>query len=413
MTLEKLEKGKNGQYFIKAAQKPTESFYNSHSNNSNISEAGFFSYTQTLNTALTSSSVITLFKNAVNKYHPSFHSEIFIVNDNLNKFIPIDSSCSTEITSFIRDKVDYGIIDWIAESKEITFLPFSSNGNQNLNCFIIPAYNNKSLAGFLATVTTLSYLSEDSSEYRFLKLLFDITFSKLQQEKLRTELNKNYIELQTLQSKIANDYKLAAIGEFTSKAIENIASPLQVILSCTDLIPDAAIDSDIKIIETLKEQISEIKDVIKRLSNFIESPQSTVSIQSCNINDTVKDFYKLIEQSLLMESYECVLDLDERIPPILSNQDNLKQILINSFSLINPFNNPGEGIIIQSRYSNEFVILRLLLTNKIHKCEKNEVGMNILKNLMDKHEGFFNYSYNDGSGTSLTLSFPLKRKNRS
>ena len=413
VTLEHLEKSQNGQYCMITSQKPTEYLCATSPDLNHIAETGIFSYTQNLDSAFTSSSVIKLFKGALKNYHPTFNSEIFIVNENLNKYVPADSSCSLEISDFIREKVDNGIIDWIAESKKLNFLPFSTDGNSSLSCFIIPAFNNKSLAGFLVTITPLSYINEDSTEFRLLKFLFEITFSKLQQEKLRIELNKNYAELQTLQSKIANDYKLAAIGEFTSKAIENIASPLQVILSCTDLLPNDINDSDNRIIGTLKEQINEIKEVIKRLTYFIASPQTNANIQSCNINDNIKDFYKLIEQSLQMESYECVLDLDEKIPPILSNQDNLKQILINSFSLINPFSNPGEGIVIQSRYSNQFVVLRFLLTNKVNKCEKNDVGMNILRNLMDKHEGFFDYSYNEGRGTALTLSFPLKRKNRS
>jgi K+-sensing histidine kinase KdpD len=379
-----------------------------------ISESGLFSYSQKLDSTASLSSIIGLFKNALKKYHPSFSSEIFAASDKLNSFTPLDPGCDPEIQMFIKEKVDTTIIDWIAESKKIIFLPYPSDRfNKRLNCFIIPVYNNKSLAGFLATITPLSYLSEDSTEYKLLKLLFDITFSKVQQEMLRSELHNNYLELQTLQSKIANDYKLAAIGEFASKAVENIASPLQVILSCADLLPGKSGDLDPNLLETLKEQIHEIKEVIKRITYFISSPQTNSSIQSCNINDSIKEFIRLIEQSIKTESYECVLDLDEQIPPILSNHDNIKQILINSFSLINPFNNSGEGIIIQTRYSNGIVVLRFLFTNRIIKCEKSDVGLTILEKLMDKHEGFFDFTFDASRGTILNLSFPLKRKNRS
>jgi signal transduction histidine kinase len=87
---------------------------------------------------------------------------------------------------------------------------------------------------------------------------------------------------------------------------------------------------------------------------------------------------------------------------------------MNSFSLINPLRGTGGGIIIQSRYSNETIIVKMLFTDTIDSVSKEDkdFGLNILKHLMDKHEGEMRFSSDPGTGTNLIFSFPLKRKMR-
>ena len=414
-SLEQLGKTESGKYYLKIAKNNSALLREDLHKNENSTVPDLFNYSQRLNHADSLLSVINLFKNEIKKFSFFHEAEIFIMNEKLKDLIPVNNTPSPKILNFVKSKTGSGIIDWIGDSQKLAILPFtqiSSANNAVLNCLLVPVYNKKNFAGILAVVTSFAVFSEESVEYRTLKMILDLTFSIIQQETLRTELISNYSELQALQSKMANDYKFTAVGELTLKALENISSPLQVISSCADLIESDYPNVDKKITETLITQVNEVKEVFERLTYFITSPEAKAKIQSCKINDAVKDFYKLIEHPLKTESYECVLDLDENIPPILSNENYLKQILINAFSLINPFNQSSGGIIIQTRYSNEIIKLKLSFTNHIDKNENNQMGLKILSDLMEKHEGNFVHTSNQSSGAILTFSFPLKRKNR-
>jgi signal transduction histidine kinase len=56
----------------------------------------------------------------------------------------------------------------------------------------------------------------------------------------------------------------------------------------------------------------------------------------------------------------------------------------------------------------------MLFTDTIDSVSKEDkdFGLNILKHLMDKHEGEMRFSSDAGTGTNLIFSFPLKRKMR-
>jgi signal transduction histidine kinase len=56
----------------------------------------------------------------------------------------------------------------------------------------------------------------------------------------------------------------------------------------------------------------------------------------------------------------------------------------------------------------------MLFTDTIDSLSKEdrEFGLNILKHLMDKHEGEMRLNSDSGTGTNLIFSFPLKRKMR-
>ncbi|NWF88861.1 MAG: HAMP domain-containing histidine kinase [Ignavibacteriaceae bacterium] len=414
-SLEQLGKTDTGKYYIKTAKSNAASLINKSKDAEYSLDFDLYKYSQKLNEVNNPESIVNLFKNEIKQLSFFYDAEIFLLSERLKELSPISSTPNQKILNYVKSKISGSLIDWVAESQKMTILPFGnseSTPNSALNCIVIPIYFNQNFRGILTAISVFSSLHEESSEYKTLKLMLDMTFAKLYQYILHNELMSSYSEMQILQSRIANNYKLAAIGELTSKAIENISSPLQVILSCADIIESDFKGGDKNITQSLITQVNEVKEILERLTYFISSPESTEKIQSCNINDSVQDFYKLIEHPLKSESYECVLDLDDTLPPVLSNPNYLKQILINAFSLTNPFKSQGGGIIIQTRYSHEIIKLKLSFTNQVNQDENNQMGLKILSSLMEKHEGDFSYVSNQNNGTILIFSFPLKRKNR-
>lgn len=416
-SLQQLEKASNGKYKIKVQNNlPLLREQVNVLSGGNV-KIDLLTFSEKINSLNRAEPIIDLFKSEVNRISFFSETEIFTLDDKTSECKPINKNCNPKLYYYVKNFLKNGILDWVAESKNPKFLPWdvdNAASTSGLNCLVVPIFSNNRFSGVLAALTNLKYLSEDSFEYRSLITILNLTFSKLEYVRLRDELNKTYSEYQILQSKLFNDFKFAAIGELTSKSIEEIGSPLQVIMSYSDLLQKENPELDTDATEFIRSQVHTIKEILDRLGNFINNSDSKPKLYSCSINTAINDFYKVIEHSLKADSCECVLDLEENIPSILSNSNSLKQILINSFSLINPLRGTGGGIIIQSRYSNETIIVKMLFTDTLDALSKEdkEFGLNILKHLMDKHEGEMRFSSNQGTGTNLIFSFPLKRKLR-
>lgn len=416
-SVEQLEKSESGKYKIKVKTNiPLSREQVNVLSGGNI-KIDLLSFSEKLNSLYQADKINEAFKAEIKKLSFFSQTEIFSLDEKTSECIPISPDCNPKLLYYIKNFLKNGILDWVAESKNPKFLPWdvdNESAKSGLSCLIIPIISNKKFSGVLAALTNLKYLSEDSFEYRTLVTILNLTFAKLEFVRLKEELNKTYSDFQVLQSKLFNDFKFAAIGELTSKSIEEIGSPLQVIMSYSELLQRDNPDLDCEATSLIRTQVHTIKEILDRLGNFINNSDSKPKLYSCSLNTAITDFYKVIEHSLKADSCECVLDLEENIPSILSNYNNLKQILINSFSLVNPLRGTGSGMIIQSRYSNETVIVKMLFTDSMDVLSKDEkeFGINILKHLIDKHEGELRISSEPNSGTSLIFSFPLKRKMR-
>lgn len=373
-------------------------------------------FSERINSYTNLQDIISDFKKEVKSLTFFNEAEIFLINEKTSNCFPLNTNCKENISSFVRRNLSAGVIDWIAETGEFKIIPY---GNYNsisfgLNCLILPVYSGNKFKGVLSTITSFTDIDKNSEEIKLLNILLNIVFSRIQYELTRNELNSVYSELQSVQSKLENDFKLAALGELTYRSIEEISSPIQVILSYADLLKKEYPEIDEEMTDLIKKKVYDIKSILERLVKFISSDDKAKKVVPCSVNEVVEEFRKLIEPALHAENCECVLDLEENIPSILSNKNYLNQIFINGFSLINPLTEQGGGIIIQSRYSKQRIIVKMLFTKSVDlkKINEQEVGINILRSLMDKHEGEFSITSDESSGSTLVFSFPLIRKVR-
>ncbi len=413
LSLRKLERNEtgNGTVFV---EKNEYTLTDLGSGNSSFNK--ILNFTSRINSYTNLQDIISDFKREVKTLTFFNEPEIFLINEKTSNCFPLNTNCKENISSFVRRNLSAGVIDWIAETGSYKIIPY---GNYNsisfgLNCLIIPIFSGGKFKGVLSTITSFTELDQKSYELQILTTLLNIVFSKIQLELTRNELNNVYTELQTVQSKLENDYKLVALGELAYRSIEEISSPIQVILSYADLLKREYPEIDEEMTDLIKKKVYDIKAILERLIKFITTDDKAKKIIPCSVNEVIADFKTLIEPALHAENCECVLDLEENIPSILSNKNYLNQIFINGFSLINPLTEPGGGIIIQSRYSKQRIVVKMLFTKSVDlgKINEQDVGLNILKSLMDKHEGEFHINSEEATGSTLIFSFPLIRKVR-
>ena len=345
-----------------------------------------------------------------------------------SKFVSLSKSVPQYSVDFINNAYKDGILDWVFEDPSPKVIPdlklYSIKGSK-LNYIFFPLKSENKNKGILSILSTITKLPGDSVESKIIQLIGTIVFSKIELIIKTNELKSAYQDQQIYQSKLLNDYKLSAIGEFTNGVVEEILSPLQVIMSQVDFLRKGNSEVTETEADTIKTQVKKVEKIITRLVKFASINNDNIKIYPCDLNKLIKDYYNLLSSTLKNINYESYLDLADNLPPLLSNPDYIYQILANVFSLINTSisdessagysqNQNGGGVLIQTRYKDKKINVRIVFTNQLKSLNnENDSGyysLRIVDNLMKKHEGELQLLGNEINGSVIVLIFPLQRK---
>jgi len=355
---------------------------------------------------------------------------IFIFED--SKIVPLSKSAPEYSVNFINNAYKEGILDWVFEDTNPKVIPdlklYNIKGSR-LNYIIYPLKSEKKNKGILSILSSLSALPENSIESKIIQLIATIVFSKIDSIKKTNELKSAYQDQQIYQSKLLNDYKLSAIGELTNGVVEEILSPLQVIMSEVDFLRKENSEVTETEFDTIKEQVKKVERVVTRLVKFASINNDNIKVYPCDLNKLIKNFHNILSSTLKNINYESYLDLADNLPPVLSNPDYIYQILSNIISLINTSpdnevsrefstkyseNKNSGGILIQTRYKDKKINVRIVFTNQIRTLNNGkdtyQYNLRIADNLMKKHEGELHLLGNEINGSVIVLTFPLQRK---
>ena len=363
--------------------------------------------------------VHTAFQEFIKRIILAKEVEIFLFNDSTRNLMPLNPEASQSHFAAVNKAYKDGILDWIFETQKPTIIPdlnsYTIHGSK-LNQIIFPVYDKKANYGLLSILTLVSKVADDSLENRAIQIVLGIIVPLIISIKQKLSINKLYQELQVYQSKLNNDYDIYAIGELAEGILEDIGEPLQVILSYANMLENEYQNVDKSIPEKIKKQVQKVNEFSSRLAKFkgLNKPQAPQT-QPCDLNKVIKDFKALISSTLKNIGLECELDLEENIPPVLSDPKDVKQLLTSVFSLLKGGSKVGGAFIIQTKYLKEKIIISVFTTEQIAEIAnqdelKSNVTVSLINELMKKNEGTAEFNSLPLKGTIIHLVFPLKRK---
>ena len=346
-------------------------------------------------------------------------ANLFLFDEHKSNLIALSQYASERSKYFVNKAYSEGQLDDIFKSGEpiimLDHLVHDIDGSKSFY-LLIPILEENKGKWIFSILTPTSSFSENSLEVPFIQMGLTIILSKIEILLKQKELKSIYNELHVYQSKLANDYKLSAIGELTSGIVEDILTPLQVITSTTELLRSEGNYVDEELLYSINVQVKKVKNIINRLVNFAGITDGKLKVQPCSINGIINDFYQVTITSLQNDNYECVLDLEDNLPSVLSHPNYINQLLSYIFSLLKSQKSVGGGMLIQTKYHNERVNIKILSTDYLENIgnenteNANDVNLRIIKNIMEKHEGLFRFETDKINGTVVHLIFPLKRK---
>jgi len=352
---------------------------------------------------------------------PFDEADLYFFDDFRLNLISVMESANPLTAQFINRLYSEGILDWVLNENKPQIIPdlrgVNSRGSKS-NYLLFPVGEGKEAKGVFILLTKPSYKFTENFEVQLAQLILNIAVPKIELIKKNEELHSTYHELHVYQSKLTNDFKLSAIGELTSGLAEDILSPLQVILSATDFLQSDEEGSGNKNLTVIKQQVKKVEAVVNRLVKFADLSDNHAEIKPCNLEEVIINYHSFINSSLQAANIECILDLGEKIPSVLSHPDYLTHLLTTVFGMIKSSTPNGGGILIQTKYSNGFVIVRIVTTSFIQTLVKNsknssdDLNKKMVTHLMQKHQGTVEFEADERAGSSIILTFPLKKKLR-
>ncbi len=225
--------------------------------------------------------------------------------------------------------------------------------------------------------------------------------------------------------------KMASLGQLSAGVAHEINNPLAIINEKAGLIKDIftfreeyANDKKLTgLIDSIVASVERCSGITHRLLNF--SRHSDIGIKSVNLNRVIRDVLGFTGKEAEYRSINVVVDIDEDVPEIESDQGKLQEIFLNlitnAFAALSDY---GE-LRITGRLEDEKVVLGFSDNGSGIPQEDLErvfdpffstktasggtgLGLSITYGLVHELGGLITVESTVGEGTTFTLKFPLK-----
>lgn len=240
----------------------------------------------------------------------------------------------------------------------------------------------------------------------FHNIFRDVTERKRAEEKLQKahqELQEACAKLERAQATAIASEKLAALGRLTAGVSHEVLNPLNVITITLHLLMDDP-DTPPKIVNELSVLLGQAKRIAKISQDLLYfARQRPPQRRRLDFGDIVQRTIGLLEHELRLKDIKVELRVDENIPQILADEDQIQQVVFNLVSNAKDATPGGSRITLRTttepprvKDEVESVVLRV-----------EDMGPGIPSECMDKlFEPFFT-TKPEGEGTGLGLAICL------
>jgi signal transduction histidine kinase len=245
-------------------------------------------------------------------------------------------------------------------------------------------------------------------------------------ERLEEMVEERTQELRETQEQLIRKEKLAVLGQMAGGVGHELRNPLGAISNAVYFLSMVLEEPDPEVKETLEILQKEVKTsemIINSLLDFARAKPPTR--RRVNINDVVQE---ALSRTAVPENVEVVSQLDEALPIILADPDQLAQVFGNLIlNAIQAMPEGGQLVVKTSEVSeklpkSEWVAVSIADTGvgipeenlgKLFeplfttKAKGVGLGLAVVKSLVDGHGGTIEVESETGVGTTFTVRLPI------
>lgn len=237
---------------------------------------------------------------------------------------------------------------------------------------------------------------------------------------------KRHYEVQILQSG-----KLAAIGELAAGVAHELNNPLTAILGNSQLLLRKAREQEdtYPLLEDIYECGRRCKNIIQNLLTF--SRQDEYLFEKFSVNEAVETVLSLIGYQFRQQQISLSLQLDESLPLVEGNSQQIEQViinlLINARDALFECENEAKRITISTSFDDQFVCLAIEdngigIPEELHHeifhpffttkqvTRGTGLGLSVSHGIIESHQGKIELESEVGKGSTFTVKLPIVKE---
>ncbi len=226
-----------------------------------------------------------------------------------------------------------------------------------------------------------------------------------------------------LKEKLRKAEHLSAIGEMTAGVSHEIRNPLGIIKSSADLLKKqiAKYGLDTTIPNIIIEESGRLNNIIKDFLDFAKPKMPDLHL--CQVEQIVEKNIAFFRPQIESDGFEIEKIFEPNLPEIMADSSMLYQAFLNIF--INSFQATDEKgkIIVEIFFNGNNIVINFLdqgIGVKEKELEKiwtpfyttkdsgTGLGLGIVKNIIDAHNGNIEISNRKLKGAKVTIKLPVK-----
>jgi signal transduction histidine kinase len=241
------------------------------------------------------------------------------------------------------------------------------------------------------------------------------------------ELKTREEKLDQAQAQLIQSEKLAAFGQLGAGIAHEVKNPLAGILGCAQLsLMDVEAGTPLhQNLEIIEKETNRCRTIIDNLMKFAR--QEKALFEPTEVNQVVQDSCAIINHQLELQQVKIIQELDEQLPEIQGNSNQLQQVLMNlminaqqamegepgtvtvstkrdesgAIEIVVSDNGPGIPEEIQAKMFEPF------FTTK-PTGQGTGLGLSVSFGIIMDHDGEISVDSEVGRGTDFVIRFPVR-----
>lgn len=222
--------------------------------------------------------------------------------------------------------------------------------------------------------------------------------------------------------------RMAAVGQLAAAMAHEVRNPLSIISTSVQFLRNKLDGQDEArdIMETILRKISAIDGTIREL--LAVARPLNLKREAMQLNQCVQDVVSFIREKCLVQEVALDLNLQEALPDVIGDYDNLQRVLLNIF--INALNSmPKGGAMTVTTMSNGQGMAKVRIRDTGRGIEKEDIdhlfepfftkqsggsglGLFLVKTIVDDLNGQIDVESTPGQGTTFSIELPIRKSKK-
>lgn len=238
-------------------------------------------------------------------------------------------------------------------------------------------------------------------------------------------IKKRAAEQKELEAQLHMAERLAALGQMVAGVSHEIKNPLGIIQSTAELLTGMiqADERQKRLSLVIKEESVRLNNIVTEFLDFARPYE--LNIEECKLDEIIRKNISFLEQELDKKGIKVRDNLDGRNLIIYADPERLYRVFMNLFiNSIQAIDGTGEINISVEEEGNGYIVkvedtgtgINKEAMNKIFnpffttKEKGNGLGLSIVRNIIEGHEGTISIESTEGAGTRVIIYLPKRQQ---